>query len=169
MNDYECQAFHMKLLELHIPKLLIGLILLLLSGLLLKVEINISRQPHDVLLHKLGKKEIWLTNTLINYVNQFELRNSRIPTPEEIDMWVAKYDKSNTYKVVSYQYLTNDYPAELTQVFGSGPQNGYVFRFKAPNRYVYYHSWNKDEEYGYILSSDYYLFGSKERALLLGL
>lgn len=146
---------------MRLAKFFIALILLILSGVIVKVELDLASYSYSDQFHKLTDVELRLIGWMVDYIELYRANYGKNPEPEVIEQWIGRQAKGNTYEVFSYEYLGDNYPQELNRMFGDRPEHGFVIRFISPSEYVYYPSWTNRSAEAFIPSADYFLLGSK--------
>lgn len=146
---------------MRLTKFFIALILLILSGLIVKVELDLASYTYNDQRHNLSEVELRLIDWMTDYIELYRANYGKNPEPEVIKQWIGRQAKGNNYEVFSYEYLGENYPQELNRMFGDRPEHGFVIRFISPSEYVYYPSWTNRKAEAFIPDSDYFLLGSK--------
>lgn len=150
---------------MRLAKFFIALILLILSGVIVKVELDLANHSNGQQFHKLTDVELRLIGWMVDYIELYRANYGKNPEPEVIEQWIGRQAKGNNYEVFSYEYLGENYPQELNRMFGDRPEHGFVIRFISPSEYVYYPSWTNRKAEAFIPTADYFLLGSKAASM----
>ncbi len=150
---------------MRLAKFFIALVLLVLSGLIVKFELALASHSNGEQFHKLTDVELRLIGWMVDYIELYRANYGKNPEPEVIEQWIGRQARNNNYRIFSYEYLGENYPQELDRMFGDRPEHGFVIRLISPSEYVYYPSWSNRKTEAFIPTADYFLLGSKAASM----
>jgi hypothetical protein len=96
------------------------------------------------------------------YVNEFRLKESRLPTLAEFETWKKTSKDGERYEGYGFSYHVAPFPLELVKKLGKPTEGAYTLTFWGGDSWVTYASWFGDGSKGYIPDSEYFVFGGKK-------